>query len=139
MKKKNEQFSKNEVLKIANKKPSKIKRFFGILFVIIFCPVLLIVLLAKKIITASKKAKWEKEGKRGKLLLLSSDISQIDIMEGYEFEEYLKTLFFYEGYQTETTTKSRDYGADIILHRSQCGRIRRVTSTTIRIAVGQVS
>ena len=36
-------------------------------------------------------------------------------MEGYEFEEYLKTLFFYEGFASETTTKSKDYGADIIL------------------------
>ena len=72
-------------------------------------------MIIKTIVKKVKYNKWEKEGKRGKLLLLSADISQIDIMEGYEFEEYLKTLFFYIGYNVEATNKAKDYGADLIL------------------------
>ena len=48
-------------------------------------------------------------------MLLSSTIDDIDVMEGYEFENYLKTLFFYAGFGAETTQKAKDYGADIIL------------------------
>ena len=114
MKKNNVNFAENKNQE-EKKKPSFWRRFFSVLFLIILSPVFLIYFSIKAIVKTVKKNKWEKEGKRGKLLLLSSDISQIDIMEGYEFEEYLKTLFFYEGFATETTTKSKDYGADIIL------------------------
>ena len=114
MKRKSINFAENKNQE-EKKKPSLVKRFFCILLLIILSPFLILYYLIKWIIKTVKKNKWEKDGKRGKLLLLSSDISQIDIMEGYEFEEYLKTLFFYEGFSSETTTKSRDYGADIIL------------------------
>lgn len=114
MKKKNVNFAENKNQE-EKKKPSFARRFFSILFLIILSPVFLLYFFIKWIVKTVKKNKWEKEGKRGKLLLLSADISQIDIMEGYEFEEYLKTLFFYEGFATETTIKARDFGADIIL------------------------
>lgn len=48
--------------------------------------------------------------------MLSSSITDIDLMEGYMFEDYLRILFFYMGYKVEQTQKSRDYGADLILY-----------------------
>lgn len=100
------------------KKPSFFKRIIFFLLLIIFSPFLIIGFIIKKIAKRVKRKKWEKDGLRGKLLLLNSDISDIDIMEGYEFENYLKTLFFYEGYVTEVTSKAKDFGADIILTKA---------------------
>ena len=98
------------------KKKGVLSKIIKILLIIIFLPVLLLIFIIRKIVKKSKQKKWEKEGKRGKLLLMSSNISQIDLMEGYEFEEYLKTLFFYIGYSVEITNKAKDYGADLILN-----------------------
>jgi len=75
--------------------------------------------IIRAIIKHSKYQKWKREGETGRKLILSSDITSIDIMEGYEFEEYLKCLFFYMGYAVEVTKKSRDYGADLVLVRDQ--------------------
>ena len=107
--------NKTDVVKIGKNKRYGFKLFFKILFVIIFSPVLLLVAIIRAIVKRIKRKKWEKEGLRGKMLLLDKNISDIDIMEGYEFEEYLKTLFFYDGYNASTTSKAKDYGADIIL------------------------
>ena len=102
--------SKNE-----SKKDPFLLRIFKILLLIILLPFIVVYYLAKAIVKAVKKRKWEQNGKRGVILLLSSTIDDIDIMEGYEFENYLKTLFFYAGFGAETTKKAKDYGADIIL------------------------
>ena len=85
------------------------------IFVIVFSPVILLYYICKGIYKLIKRKKWERDGRRGKLLLMSSNISDIDIMEGYMFEEYLKTLLFYEGYEVNLTQKSRDYGADLVI------------------------
>lgn len=98
-------------------KKSVFKRVVFILLFIVLLPFILIYWIVSLIIKIVRKRRWEKNGVRGKMLLLSSDIHDIDIMEGYEFEEYLKTLFFYDGYQTEITTKSRDFGADLIISK----------------------
>lgn len=44
-----------------------------------------------------------------------SGIKDIDRMDGYQFEEYLKVLFKALGYRPMVTKKSGDYGADVIL------------------------
>lgn len=99
----------------ANKKDGFFLRIFKIILLIILLPFIIIYYSFKAIRKHIKKKKWEKEGKRGVMLLLSSTIDDIDIMEGYEFENYLTTLFFYAGFKTQTTQKAKDYGADIIL------------------------
>ncbi len=50
--------------------------------------------------------------------LSKSNIDEVDKMQGYEFEIFLKTLFEKLGYSAEVTKKSGDYGADIILYRN---------------------
>ncbi len=44
-----------------------------------------------------------------------SRIKDIDRMQGYQFEEYLKVLFKELGYRPIVTEKSGDYGADVVL------------------------
>ena len=102
--------SKNE-----SKKDPFLLRIFKLILLIILLPFIVVYYSVKVVVKAVKKRKWEQNGKRGVILLLSSTIDDIDIMEGYEFENYLKTLFFYAGFGAETTKKAKDYGADIIL------------------------
>jgi len=101
----------------ANKgvKTSKFTKFMFVLLFLIFLPLLIIIKIIRLISKRIKYKKWEREGKKGKVLLMQSNISDIDIMEGYEFENYLATLFFYEGFSVDVTPKSKDFGADIIL------------------------
>lgn len=96
---------------------SPVRRAFSIILVIILLPVLLAYMLVRAIIKRARYNLWKKEEINGRLLLLSSDITQIDIMEGYEFENYLKTMFFYAGFDVEVTKKSRDFGADLVLKK----------------------
>ena len=46
-----------------------------------------------------------------------SNIDEIDKMQGYEFEIFLKTLFAKLGYTAEVTKKSGDFGADVLLYK----------------------
>ncbi|WP_088053478.1 restriction endonuclease [Virgibacillus dakarensis] len=48
-------------------------------------------------------------------LLKKSGIRDIDRLQGYQFEEYLKVLFKKLGYRPVVTKKSGDYGADVVL------------------------
>lgn len=47
--------------------------------------------------------------------LLQSGIREIDVMKGEDFEEFLAVVFRNLGLQVETTPKSKDFGADLIL------------------------
>ena len=46
--------------------------------------------------------------------LKNVNISQIDSLNGYDFEEYIATLFESCGFKCDTTPKSKDNGVDII-------------------------
>lgn len=45
------------------------------------------------------------------------DITEIDAMSGYEFEDFLKAFFENQGYVAEVTQRSNDFGADLILRK----------------------
>jgi len=49
--------------------------------------------------------------------LRKSGIQDIDKMEGRQFEHYLALLFASQGYKTEVTPASKDFGADLILKK----------------------
>lgn len=104
---------------MANKKPNIFIRIICFIFFVILLPFFLVYWIIRAIVKHAKYKKWKKEGETGRKLILASDITSIDLMEGYEFEEYLKCLFFYDDYAVEVTQKSRDYGADLILVRGQ--------------------
>lgn len=44
-----------------------------------------------------------------------SGMKDIDVMNGFEFEEYLKVLFKKLGYKPQVTRKTGDFGADLVL------------------------
>lgn len=115
MENKDNKYIENKNISEKSKKDSIGLRIFKIVLLIVLLPAILLYYSIRAIVKKVKKTRWEKQGTRGKLLLLSSTISDIDIMEGYEFENYLKTLFFYAGFSAETTPKSKDFGADLIL------------------------
>lgn len=104
---------------MAKKKPNIFIRILCFILFVVLLPVFLIGFIVKAIIKRCKYKKWKREGETGRKLILANDITSIDLMEGYEFEEYLKCLFFYDDYAVEVTQKSRDYGADLILVRGQ--------------------
>lgn len=50
--------------------------------------------------------------------LKRSGIADIDKMEGVQFEQYLGHLFQAQGYKTQVTKASGDFGADLILQKA---------------------
>jgi len=48
---------------------------------------------------------------------ISYDLSMIDKMTGFEFEQFLSTLFKKFDYTTTVTKKSGDFGCDVILEK----------------------
>ncbi len=96
-----------------------VKRLFFFILLIILTPVLLIEGIVTAITKVIRKKKWKEKELDGHRLILESGITDIDLMEGYMFEDYLRVLLFYQGYKVEQTQKSRDYGADLILTEPQ--------------------
>ena len=66
--------------------------------------------------------RWRLRKRRKKYL--GASLEEIDRMDGYDFEDYLESLFHALGYKTIETPKSGDYGVDLILEtRSNKERI----------------
>lgn len=101
-------------------KPIFIKIVFIVLFFVLL-PFMIIGYLISFIIKKNKKKKWLKEGLRGKVLILKTDIKTIDKMLDFEFENYLKTLFFYGGYKVSESDK--DKGVDSFLIEKNSNKI----------------
>lgn len=59
-----------------------------------------------------KKHKTKKNQQKGRTISLT------DHMSGIEFEDYLCFIFQKRGYDVNTTPKSKDYGADLILMKN---------------------
>lgn len=51
--------------------------------------------------------------------LSQAGIAEIDRMDGITFEHYLEVLFRQQGYDTERTPTSGDFGADLILSKDR--------------------
>lgn len=51
--------------------------------------------------------------------LSSYDLSEIDEMDGGEFEEYVAALFRKLGYEASVTQQSRDFGVDVVAKRGR--------------------
>lgn len=90
---------------------SKIKKkfsFIRLILIIVLLPVVIVWLVAQKI-------KKRKERKFDNIDIFN--ISQIDSLNGEEFEVLLKTIFEKQGYEVSLTKKSHDYGADLVLKK----------------------
>lgn len=99
---------------MAKKKNLFVRIIFILLFVVLL-PLLLVEKLFKGIFYLIKKRIFLKKEFGAEEFLENAYIEKIDIMEGYEFEKFLKILFFFKGYQVKETARTGDYGADLIL------------------------
>ncbi|TKI65301.1 restriction endonuclease [Lysinibacillus mangiferihumi] len=70
--------------------------------------VILIMVGSKPLFTILKRKQLEQN-------IARSGIRDIDLMDGFQFEAYLKVLFSRSGYHVTVTPKSGDYGADLVL------------------------
>lgn len=80
--------------------------------VVIFISTLVLYQFIKFIYRKIKENKYHKK-------LASSGISDIDKMDGLQFEHYLKALFKELGYKSEVTKGSNDFGADLIMKKDK--------------------
>lgn len=94
------------------KKENKFVKVIRILLLTLLSPVVLIFLVTNKIKLA-KKRKIDAE----KVKICT--ISQINSLSGAEFEEFLKNLFEKMGYSVQLTSKSKDYGADLVVFKNK--------------------
>ena len=106
---------RDKEIELQKKKISVARRIFSIVLLVILLPFIAVIGIFVFAYRYDKKRKFLESDKKGKYLLIETDITKLDIMEGYEFEELVKTVYFYLGYKAELTKKSRDYGADILL------------------------
>ena len=103
---------------MANKKKKwSWKRFFYMILFVFLLPVILIEALMRAISSAKRKKQFLSTVYDKNMFLSQTEIEKVDIMEGYEFERFVKTLFFYLGYDAELTPKGKDFGADLILNK----------------------
>lgn len=63
--------------------------------------------------------KGKKEEREIHEFLENIQLSDIDAINGYQFEEIIDYLFRYYGYKTSITKKSGDYGVDVFASRKQ--------------------
>ncbi|MGN1258942.1 MAG: restriction endonuclease [Christensenellales bacterium] len=98
------------------KKPFIIRFLFCLLFIVLL-PLFIISGIFNGIIRLVKHSKWKKNKFTVNDFINNSSIEKIDIMQGYQFETFLKTMFFYLGYNVETTARTGDYGADLVLNK----------------------
>jgi restriction system protein len=66
------------------------------------------------------------------------DIEEIDKMDGFEFEHFLKPIFERQGYVTTVTQGSGDYGADLILSKGHKKYVVQAKRYSSNIGVGAV-
>lgn len=92
-------------------------RIFYIIIFIVLLPIILLELLIKGIIKifARKRQKEAKFSDREFFDCLN--IEKVDIMDGIAFEQFLKRLFIYRGYNVSDTARTGDFGADLLLKK----------------------
>ena len=99
------------------KKKGTWKRVLYIILFVFLLPVILIEMLLRAVLSAKRKKRFLSAVYDKNIFLSQAEIEKVDIMEGYEFERFIKTLYFYLGYETELTPKGKDFGADLILKK----------------------
>ena len=101
------------IIVVSNFNTSELGEIFGLIYLLIILNMLFsLYLLISGISALIAEKEYEKN-------LSKSNIIEIDRMQGYEFEVFLKTLFIKLGYSAEVTKKSGDFGADLILDKNE--------------------
>ena len=97
-------------------KKKKCRIVYVLLLVILF-PLILIELIFKGIGKIFKRLNRKNKKFTDKEFYQNLSIEKVDIMDGITFEQFLKRLFLYRGYQVSETARTGDYGADLVLKR----------------------
>ena len=92
-------------------------RFLYILLFIILFPLILVELLCKFLAKGFKKLFRKNKKFTDKEFYQNLAIEKVDIMDGITFEQFLKRLFIYQGYQVSETSRTGDFGADLVLKK----------------------
>ena len=95
----------------------KRNRFLYILLFIVLLPLILLEFFFKFCVKIYKKAIKRKKKFDDKEFYENLSIEKVDIMDGITFEQFLKRVFIYLGYQVSETARTGDYGADLVLKR----------------------
>ena len=108
----------------------------GIIYFIVEYWYIAIIILAITIYIYNyeRKKKKKKEDEYNKAI----SISQIDTMDGIEFEFYIDKLLKNEGFYSNVTKGSNDFGVDIIASKNKeryAVQVKRYTNNVSRIAV----
>ncbi len=83
-------------------------------------------------------SKWNKKEKRLQEAILYTDISQVDTLTPYEFEEWIARFLRTSGYKAEATKKSGDYGVDVIAEKENVRIAIQVKKFTKSVGVKAV-
>ncbi len=70
--------------------------------------------------------------------LQKSNIEQVDLMSGFEFEEFVGSILSNLGYKSCTTKKSGDFGVDIILEKDEKKIIVQTKRYSKKVSVGAI-
>lgn len=92
-------------------------RIFYIIIFIILLPLILLELLFKGIIKLFNKKRRKNVKFSDKEFYDCLNIEKVDIMDGVAFEQFLKRLFIYRGYNVSETARTGDFGADLLLKK----------------------
>lgn len=118
---------------MAKKKKVFVRIIFILLFVLLL-PLIILEKIVKGIVFIAKKRAFMRKSFGVDEFLENAYIEKIDIMEGYEFEKFLKVLFLFKGYQVKETARTGDLGADLILTHK--GKITVVQAKRYNANVG---
>lgn len=98
---------------------------------LLFCVIALVGVWFYYFVYLKEQARWE--------ALVQLSIDEVDKMTGVEFENYVEALLRRDGYKTETTATSGDYGVDLVAIKDgqriaiQCKRYTRsLDQTSVR-------
>ena len=92
-------------------------RFLFVLVFIVLLPIILLELIFKGVAKLIKRHKKANEKFGDKEFYEWYNIERVDIMDGVEFERFLKRLFIYNGYSVSETARTGDFGADLLLKK----------------------
>lgn len=95
----------------------KKRRIIYILLFIVLLPLIIIEFVVKAVVKVFKRLGGKKKKFTDKEFYQNLSIEKVDIMDGITFEQFLKRLFIYRGYQVSDTARTGDYGADLVLKR----------------------
>lgn len=118
---------------MAKKKNIFVKILFILLFIILL-PLIILEKIVKGIIFIIKKRRFLNKAFGAEEFLENAYIEKVDIMEGYEFEKFLKVLFLFKGFQVKETARTGDFGADLLLTKK--GRVTAVQAKRYNANVG---